>query len=111
MGSRNPGIFQGKMDLWDMTHKFFTSNITAQNFRIDEIITLAKEIDIPIVAPRYATAGQVAYLVQDLLDIAREQYEVLEFVTAVSHVKAFEGIGWQLRDRLMNESILCMNGT
>ena len=78
------------MDLWDMTHKFFTSNITSQNFRIDDVITLAQEIDIPIVAPRYATAGQVAYLVQDLLEIAREQYEVLEFVTAVSHVKAFE---------------------
>ena len=36
------------------------------------------------------SAGQVGYLVQDLLEIAKEQYEVLEFVTAVSHVKAFE---------------------
>ena len=40
--------------------------------------------------PRYATAGQVGYLVQDILEIAREQYEPLEFVTAVSHVKQFE---------------------
>ena len=38
----------------------------------------------------YFSAGQVGYLVQDLLEIAKEQYEVLEFVTAVSHVKAFE---------------------
>jgi alanine racemase len=25
--------------------------------------------------------------------------------------KLFQDVGWQLRDRLMNESILCMNGT
>ena len=50
-----PRIFHGKMDLWDMTHKFFTTNITGQNFKIQDVVTLAQQIDIPIVAPRYAT--------------------------------------------------------
>ena len=38
-----------------MTHKFFTTNITGQNFKIQDVVTLAQQIDIPIVAPRYAT--------------------------------------------------------
>ena len=44
-----------------MTHKFFTTNITGQNFKIQDVVTLAQQIDIPIVAPRYAT-GRVLRL-------------------------------------------------
>ena len=44
-----------------MTHKFFTTNITGQNFKIQDVVTLAQQIDIPIVAPRYATGRVGSY--------------------------------------------------
>ena len=44
-----------------MTHKFFTTNITGQNFKIQDVVTLAQQIDIPIVAPRYATGRLGSY--------------------------------------------------
>jgi hypothetical protein len=53
----------------------------------------------------------VTFLLRDLLDDVKKHHQVLDFVTKMCCVKPFEAIGNQLKDHLMNESILCMNGT
>ena len=50
-------------------------------------------------------------MVRDLVDMIRNQIPVLELATKMTKVKAFEALGFQLKDHLLAESILCMNGT
>ena len=57
-----------------MTHKFFTTNITGQNFKIQDVVTLAQQIDIPIVAPRYATGRVGSYF---LFPLGKVRYPFL----------------------------------
>ena len=99
------------MDLWDVATNFLVSNITGKNYRITDILALANMVKIQLKPPRNANSGQVTFLLRDLLDVVKNQHQVLEFVSKMCQIKPFEVIGNQLKDHLMNESILCMNGT
>ena len=76
-----------------------------------DILALANTVKIQLKPPRNANSGQVTFLLRDLLDDVKKHHQVLDFVTKMCCVKPFEAIGNQLKDHLMNESILCMNGT
>ena len=99
------------MDLWDVTSNFLVSNVTSKNFRLNDVLTLANHLKIQLKPPRNANSGQLTFILRDLLDVAKAQYPVLDFVYRISQVKPFEATGIQLKDRLMSESIMCMNGT
>ena len=76
-----------------------------------DILALANTVKIQLKPPRNANSGQVTFLLRDLLDDVKKHNQVLDFVSKMCCVKPFEAIGNQLKDHLMNESILCMNGT
>ena len=76
-----------------------------------DILALANTVKIQLKPPRNANSGQVTFLLRDLLDDVKKHHQVLDFVSKMCCVKPFEAIGNQLKDHLMNESILCMNGT
>ena len=99
------------MDLWDVTSNFLVSNVTSKNFRLNDVLALANHLKIQLKPPRNANSGQLTFILRDLLDVAKAQYPVLDFVYRISQVKPFEATGIQLKDRLMSESIMCMNGT
>jgi len=99
------------MDLWDVATNFLVSNITGKNYRITDILALANTVKIQLKPPRNANSGQVTFLLRDLLDDVKKHHQVLDFVSKMCCVKPFEAMGNQLKDHLMNESILCMNGT
>ena len=99
------------MDLWDTACNFLVSNITGKNFRIADVLSLANILNLQLKPPRNANSGQISFLMRDILDLSKQKYPVLDFVSRLSHVKPFEALALQLKDHIINESILCMNGT
>ena len=97
------------MDLWDVATNFLVVNVTGKNFKVPEILTLASALKLQLKPPRNANSAQVSFLVKDLIDGVKKHYNVLDLAAAMCQVKPFEFLGSRLKDKLLNESIMCMN--
>ena len=97
------------MDLWDVATNFLVVNVTGKHFKVTEILNLASSLKLQLKPPRNANSAQISFLVKDLIDGVKNQYNVLDLASAMCQVKPFEYLGSRLKDKLINESILCMN--
>ena len=100
---------QAEMDLWDVATNFLVVNVTGKHFKVTEILNLASSLKLQLKPPRNANSAQISFLVKDLIDGVKNQYNVLDLASAMCQVKPFEYLGSRLKDKLINESILCMN--